>query len=170
MKSPLDSRRQITDNLQKENDLLVEILAFCLMPNHFHLLLKQISEKGIINFMGNVQNSYVKYLNIKEGRIGPLFQSAFKGKRIETDEQLLHVSRYIHLNPSTSYLVEQEKFAEYPWSSLPIYISNSSTYNTFVNPRLILEFFKSGEKYREFLDDQAGYQQELANIKHLTME
>lgn len=170
MKLPLETRQQILESIHKENNLLVEILVFCLMPNHFHLLLRQVSEKGITTFMGNLQNSYVKYLNIKEGRVGPLFQSAFKGKRIETDEQLLHVSRYIHLNPSTSFLVETEKLVDYPWSSLPIYIDGMPKESTIVNPKPILDFFNTKDDYHNFLKDQAGYQQELAIIKHLTLE
>lgn len=170
MKVPLETRQQIMENLQKENNLLVEIIVFCLMPNHFHLLLKQVPEKGIITFMGNIQNSYVKYLNIKQGRVGPLFQSAFRAKRIETDEQLLHVSRYIHLNPSTSFIVEIDKLTEYLWSSLPFYFdSDSSNYN-FISSQLVLEFFKKSNSYKEFIFNQAEYQRSLAFVKHLTLE
>lgn len=170
MKLPAEERKLILDSLTKENNLQVEILAFCLMPNHFHLLLKQITEKGITSFMSNTQNGYAKYFNIKEGRGGPLFQSAFKAVRIETDEQLLHVLRYIHLNPSTGYVVEIEKLTEYPWSSLPDYLENINQRFAFVNPKVILNFFKNREKYKEFVFNQAEYQRELANIKHLTLE
>lgn len=170
MKIPLEERGPILETLKKENNLQVDILAFCLMTNHFHFLLKQISKKGITNFMGNIQNSYVKYLNIKKGRGGPLFQSSFKAVRIETDEQLLHVSRYIHLNPSTGYLVEIEKLKEYLWSSLHAYLDNNSQEVTFINPELVLNLFKDKKKYKEFVFDQAEYQRELANIKHLILE
>lgn len=167
---PLEERNLILDNLKKENNLQVEILAFCLMPNHFHLLLKQLTEKGTTNFISNVQNGYAKYINIKEERAGPLFQSAFKGVRIETEEQLLHVSRYIHLNPSTAYLVKIEKLTEYPWSSLIDYVENTDQKFAFVNTALILSFFKSRGKYKEFVFNNAEYQRELANIKHLIFE
>lgn len=170
MKIPVEKRGPILENLKKENNLQVEILVFCLMPNHFHLLLRQISEKGITKFMGNIQNGYAKYLNIKENRGGPLFQSAFKAVRIATDEQLMHVSRYIHLNPSTGYLVEIERLMDYPWSSLSDYCSDIKQKFAFVNPKFILGFFKSREKYKEFVLNQAEYQRELANIKHLVLE
>lgn len=170
MKLPIEEREPILNNLKKENNLQVEILVFCLMPNHYHFLLKQVSEKGITNFMGNIQNSYVKYLNIKEDRVGPLYQSPFKAKRIETDEQLLHVSRYIHLNPSTGFVVEIEKLTEYPWSSLPTYLGKTSKSFSFVNPKPILDSFKNPDQYKEFVFNQAEYQRELAKIKHLVME
>ncbi len=163
-----ETKDQIIETLIKENIVHIEILAFCLMPNHFHFLLKQISDKGIIKFMSNLQNGYVKYLNIKGGRVGPLFQSAFKAKHIESDEQLLHVSRYIHLNPTTSYLVSKEKLSQYPWSSFPSYIG-SSLY-LFVNTEIINSFFKDQEKHKEFIIDQIDYQRQLANIKHLVLE
>lgn len=172
MKTPTEIKQQVFENLIKENKLQIEVLSFCLMPNHFHLLLKQILEKGIVKFMGNVQNSYVKYLNIKEKRVGPLFQSAFKAKIIETEEQLLHVSRYIHLNPVTAYLIKQEKLIEYPWSSLSSYLNNNNIFpkKLFVNTKIINIFFKTQENHKEFIFDQVEYQRELAKIKHLVLE
>lgn len=170
MKKPIQLKREILETLRKDNILNVEILAFCLMPNHFHFLLKQISEKGLVHFIGNVQNSYVKYLNIKEGRAGPLFQSAFKAKRIETDQQLIHVSRYIHLNPSTSYLTEIKNLITYPWSSLSSYTNQSLNTLSFINTEIILSLFKNLEGYKNFVFDQAEYQRELNKIKHLVME
>ncbi len=92
----------------------IEILAYCLMPNHFHFLVKQVSDKGIASYMQRFVNSYVHYINIKYKRVGPLFQGPFKGVLIESDEQFFHVSRYIHLNPLVSGLVADLK--NYPWS------------------------------------------------------
>ena len=170
MNTPVEIRGEMLKSLIKENNLQAEILAFCLMPNHFHFLLKEVSEKGIANFMRYVQNGYAKYLNIKENRVGPLFQSMFKAVRIQSDEQLLHVSRYIHLNPSTEYLVKIEKLSEYSWSSLPVYLDTKHPDFSFVNPEPVLSFFKDNEKYKEFVLDQAEYQRELDKIKHLTLE
>lgn len=164
-------REEILVRLKKENATHVEILSYCLMPNHFHLLLKQITDKGISIFMKNLQNSYVRYFNIKNKRAGPLFQSMFKAVRIENDEQLLHVSRYIHLNPSTAYIVEPEKLEDYIWSSLKAYLDeNLNKDNYFVNPKVVMKFFKNGKNYLKFVLDQADYQRELDKIKHLVFE
>jgi len=74
------------------NKKRVEILAYCLMPNHFHLILRQISDGGISNSIGQLSNSYTKYFNTKYKRVGPLFQGNFKAVWIENTEQLVHVS------------------------------------------------------------------------------
>ncbi len=85
---------------------IVEIVCYCLMPNHFHFLLRQVREGGISEFISKLSNSYTKYFNIKNKRIGPLFQGEFKAIHIETNEQLIHLSRYLHLNPLVAYLIK----------------------------------------------------------------
>lgn len=146
---------------------IVDIYCFCLMPNHFHFLLRNLTENGIGQFMSNFQNSYAKYFNTKTGRTGTLFQQNFKAVRIESDEQLTHVSRYIHLNPVTSYLIEAEDLKNYLWSSYPYYLSERPTY-IFKDP--VLSQFKSVESYKKFVLDQTEYQRKLNEIKHLTLE
>ncbi|MEK7558696.1 MAG: transposase [Patescibacteria group bacterium] len=151
----------------KTGPKLIDILSFCLMPNHFHFLLRQVSDKGISKFLSNFQNSYTRYFNTKNERIGHLFLGQFKAVLIETDEQLLHVSRYIHLNPITSYIVKDfNSLLKYPWSSLPEYIKEES----FCETDTILSFFKKREDYTDFLKDQVDYQRELSKIKHLVLE
>jgi len=171
MSLPKEEKEKILVDLRMKNAIHVKIVAYCLMPNHFHLLLKQITDKGISVFMTNLQDSYAKYFNIKNDRVGPLFQSTFKGIRIENDGQLLHVSRYIHLNPSTAYIVEPENLENYKWSSLVEYLNEKFNSNcSFISPKIILDFFKRKEDYRKFVLDQASYQRELDKIKHLTLE
>lgn len=166
-----EEKEKVIVELKKRNAIHVEILAYCLMPNHFHFLLRQITGKGISIFMKNFQNGYVKYFNIKNERAGPLFQSMFKAVRIETDEQLLHVSRYIHLNPSTAYIVEPENLEDYDWSSLKAYLDEDfNKDNYFINPAVVLDFFKNRRDYLKFTLDQASYQRELDKIKHLALE
>lgn len=151
---------------QAEN--LVQIICFCLMPNHFHFLLKQQKDGGISKFLGNFQNSYTRYFNTRNGRDGSLFLDQFKAKRIETDEQLIHVSRYIHLNPYAGFVIKTLGDLEnYPWSSYPNYLSGN---DEFIEPGFVLEMFKGVDKYRRFVLDQADYQRKLKIIAHLTME
>jgi putative transposase len=147
---------------------LVEILCFCLMPNHFHFLLKQVIDDGIARFMSNFQNSFTRYFNTRHQRIGPLFQGPFKAIRVESDEQLLHLSRYIHLNPYSSYVVKNlNDLEEYPWSSFPEYLGEKEG---FCQKEFILSLFPKPGSYRQFVFDQAEYQRELQNIKHLLLE
>ncbi len=89
-----------------DNNSLVKIIAYCFMPTHFHLVLKQLKHNGISIFMRRILNSYAKYFNIKTKRKGPLWESRFKNVILRTDEILLHVTRYVHLNPVTAYLVD----------------------------------------------------------------
>ncbi len=163
-----DDRTKIMNNLRKENDRLIDILAFCLMPNHFHLLLRQIKNNGISRFMGNIQNSYTRYANTKNERDGSLFLDQFKAKLITTDEQLIHVSRYIHLNPYTSYVIKSlDDLLEYPWSSLPEYLKNKPL---ICEIDTIMSFFKTARSYQDFIKNQADYQRELGKIQHLALE
>lgn len=164
---PLEQKGKI-GNLIEESPIVIEILAFCLMPNHLHFLLKSLTEDGIIKFMSNLQNSYAKYFNIKHERTGTLFQPMFKAVRIESDGQLIHVCRYIHLNPVTAYLVKTiEGLENYPWSSYIYYLSNSLS---FISKELILSFFKNLKEFKKFTADQVDYQRRLDLIKHLSLE
>lgn len=145
-----------------------DIVSFCLMPNHFHFLLKGLTAEGIRQFIGNFQNSYAKYFNTKSKRDGSLFQQNYKAVRIETDEQLVHVGRYIHLNPLTSYVIKDPKELEdYPWCSFAQYIGKQKL---FVNTIALLRYFKSIEDFKNFTFDQVNYQRELDKIKHLVLE
>lgn len=160
-------REQFLKELEK-NAPVVEILAFCLMTNHFHLLLRQSQDQGIKRFTSNIQNGYAKYFNTKHDRSGSLFQVRFKAVRVETDEQFLHISRYIHLNPCTSYLVEPENLLTYQWCSLSDYTGRTNF--PFLKPRAILELIGGEEKYREFVFNQVEYQRVLGKIRHLCLE
>lgn len=164
-------RLKILEKLKAQRKFLVEIIAFCLMSNHFHLLLKQLVDKGISKFMSNFTNSYTRYFNTKKERKGPIFQGKFKAIRMETEEQLLHVSRYIHLNPYTSYIIKGLKEIEnYPYSSFPEYIEKSQINLCDCDKEIILNQFKDIESYKKFVFDQADYQRKLETIKHLLLE
>lgn len=164
---PVDLRLKFMEKLLFNGIPIVEIICFCLMSNHVHFLLKNIGEGGINQFMSNFQNSYAKYFNIKTGRTGSLFQPMFQAKRIETNEQLLHVSRYIHLNPVTAFLIKPEEIKNYEWSSYKDYTEGIET---FVKNKIILNFFRQPQEYEKFVLDQVDYQRELDKIKHLILE
>lgn len=155
------------ENLQKLNKL-IDVLAYCLMPNHFHFLLRQTQENGISKFVANFTNSYTKYFNTKNKRTGHLFQGAFKAVRIESDEQLIHVSRYIHLNPVSSYLVTPSELDNYAWSSYPNYVGLNQTEE--IEAETILNYFSNKNPYKSFVLDQVNYRQNLETIEHLLLE
>lgn len=152
----------------KHTNKYAEILCYCFMPNHFHFLVKQLNEGGISKFMANFTNSYSKYFNTKHKRIGPLFQGVFKAVHISSNEQLFHVSRYIHLNPVTAFLVEAEKIEEYPWSSYINYADGGI--DLLVNTQIILSSFSDKNNYKQFVLDQADYQRSLNVISPLLLD
>ena len=164
---PHQIREEIMEGLQKRQDVLVDILCYALMPNHFHLILKQNADRGITSFMSKTINSYTRFINTKQERLGDLFQGVFKAVHVETDEQLIHLSRYIHLNPLVSYVVKEKELTTYLWSSLPEYIEGKSDILTL---ETVLTHFKSPQNYLKFVLDQADYGKKLEEIKHMIFE
>ncbi|MBI2596794.1 transposase [Candidatus Daviesbacteria bacterium] len=144
---------------------IVDIVSYCLMPNHFHLLLRQSVDGGITEFVGKISNSYTKYYNAKYNRIGHLLQGEFKSVLIEKDEQLIHLSRYIHLNPRVSLLVKD--LESYEWSSYKEYLGEV---DGFCAKQEILGFFKNPQDYRQYILDQVDYGERLEQIKHQVLE
>jgi putative transposase len=92
----------------------------------------------------------------------------FRAVRVSDDAQLLHVSRYIHLNPVTAYLTEIDELEKYYWSSFPEYLGKRQP--LFCNPKPILDFYKRRGEYHKFVYNQADYQRRLQDIKHLLLE
>lgn len=147
--------------------LLVEIISYCLMPNHYHLVLKQIEEGGISRLARIVSDGYVKYFNKVHDRVGPLFQGKFQSVHIEDDNQLLHLTRYQHLNPVTAGLVPAPRITDYRWSSYNEYLGNAVG---FCTKNLVLEKFSSKAKYKRFVEDYADYAKKLKKIDYLLLE
>lgn len=142
-----------------KNDL-VQIIAYCLMPTHFHLILKQLENNGISKFIGNILNSYSRYFNVKHKRRGPLWEAKFKNVLIENDEQILHLTRYIHSNPTTALLVEKPE--KWLYSSYKEYLETSEEL-ALCNYKNIIDI--EPKSYRKFVNNRISYQRELAKIK-----
>jgi putative transposase len=136
------------------------------MPNHFHLTLLQEENRGITIFMQRVMNSFSHFYNIKFQNVGPLFQGSFKSIEINNIEQLLHLSRYIHLNPVTANMVDEPK--DYIFSSYRSYIGLEKS--DLIDPKPILSEFKSVKKYKRFVFLQKDYQRDLGKIKKILLE
>ncbi len=134
----------------------VELLAFCLMPNHFHLLLFQKEQYSISELMRSVMTSYVGYINKKYQRSGHLFQDVFKAARIDEDGYWQHISRYIHLNP--------REWQTWEWSSLPYYDGRSQA--DWVRPEMVLRMF-TDDSYRKFLEDYRDYTDSLDELEFI---
>ena len=115
-----------------------KIHAFCLMPNHFHMLIEQCGDESISKLILKISTSFSKYINLKHKRVGYVFQDRFKSVCIETNPQLMLISSYIHMNPVKDSLVDNPE--EYKWSS----------YNDFITDR------KNSVLYKQFLTEVFG--------------
>lgn len=154
---------QYDNILFSKPDALIKILSYCIMPDHYHLLFKVMSEKVISKYISDVENSFTRYFNLKHNRKGPLWQSRYRCVLIKSNEQLLHVSRYIHLNPTTNGLVDFSEKWEY--SSYKDIISNQSVLDN------LGEFsIKDRNKYKKFVEDNADYQKSLKRIKKALLD
>ncbi len=142
----------------------IELLSYCLMPNHFHLLIKQSTNRGIAEFMQSLVLKYVLYFNKKYKRVGGLFQGRYKTVLIETEEQFVYVSKYIHRNPidlltspSRPGLEGVEGICEYKYSSCGNYVGLFS--QNWVKPQEISSYFKKikrNSSYRSFVEEASG--------------
>lgn len=155
---------QIINSLQSDNEVFVEIIAFCLMPTHIHFLLKQTADQGISKFIAKILNCYSRYFNIKHKRTGPLWSGRFKSVLVSTDEQLLHLTRYLHLNPSSAGIVTKPE--DWSNSSYNDYIDTSNS--TLLNYSDL--FSISPKEYKKFVMDHKAYQKELSYIKSIIIE
>ncbi len=158
-------RRAFVFKEVKDQKELIKIFVYCLMPNHFHLLVQQLVDGGITAFVSNLANSYTRYFNTKHERVGALFQGAFKARLVETDEYLLQASKYIHRN---SFSLLQWKSKIYPYSSYRYYLSSKK--HPFCDIGFILSYFSQtnpGLTYKTFVE---GDQSIDPNIFPLLLE
>jgi len=128
----------------------VELSSFALMPNHFHLIVKETKERGMGKYMQRVLNSYTKYFNTRYGVSGHLFEGPYKAVHIESNEQLLHLSAYIHLNPR-EFNEWHKKEVNFPWSSYQDYIKENRWRN-LLKIEIITEQFKNKNEYKNFVE------------------
>lgn len=148
--------------LTTNDERIIDLYAYCIMPDHYHLLFKVLEPDYITNYISKIQNSYTRFYNLQNKRKGPLWQSRYRVTDIASDEQLLHVSRYIHLNPTTGKLVEKPE--DWPYS----------TYYSYINTNILKEKtalrISSIQAYRTFVEGNIDYQQKLKEIKKLLLD
>ncbi len=128
----------------------VELVSFALMPNHYHLLVRESSENGISTYMQRVQNAYTKYFNTKYKKSGHLFQGPFQVVHVKTNNQLLYLSAYIHRNPRdiAGWKTKEDK---YPWSSYQD-CAGFNRWNKLLEHQVLTKQFKNSNEYRIFIE------------------
>lgn len=163
----------------KERVPLADILCLCLMPNHYHLLLRQRGDDGITKFLQKVGTAYTMYFNTKYARSGYLFQGPYQAIRVPDDQYFLPLTRYIHLNPLELTQphwkergVRQPKQArrfilEYPWSSYSDYV-DQPRYPSLLSTTLIRRIFRTPQEYTRYVESWRRH--DLRSIEALTIE
>lgn len=137
----------------------IQLICYCLMPNHFHLLIKQGTQFAIVDFMRRITNAYTKYFNERYKRVGPLFQGRYKAVLVTEEPYLLHLTRYIHLNPAELSEEYRSNLLGYTYSSYGDYLGKRKT--LWLHPEEILGFFRTVQKtkfidilsYESFVED-----------------
>lgn len=149
-----------------KSERIVRLVAYCFMPTHYHIIVQQLKNGGISRYAYLIQKSYSEFFNIKYKRKGPLWEGRFQNALVGEEEYFLHLTRYIHLNPTTAGLIEKPE--DWKYSSYKEYL------NLIPEDKKVCDysnFFNMGSSsYKEFANDRVGYQKELAKIKHLILE
>jgi putative transposase len=140
----------------------IDLISYVLMPNHFHLELRQKNKKEIESFMRSLITKYSKYFNKKYERVGPLFQGRYKAVLIQNSEYLLYLNKYIHLNP-VELLVDGQSLIQYPWSSYSAYqkkINISWLKTDFIGKNFLENGIFSTDLYKNFVENVAEQSEE----------
>lgn len=143
-----------------------EIVCFCMMPNHFHLLIRQVGELKISKLMAKVCTSYSKRFNKKYEHIGHIFQDQFKSVLVENNNQILHLSAYIHSNPEVADLIKESD--EWKFSSYPNFL-NLEEYN-LCSKDIILEQFADIQSYKKFVQESVPKIKSLKNLNYILLD
>jgi len=133
----------------------VSLIAFCLMPNHFHMMIYQTELDSITKLLRSVCSSYVTYFNNKYNRVGTLFQGNFKAIQIKDESYLLFLTRYIHRNPAD--------YLEYEWSSLDYWLEKKNA--DWLDYEIICDM--SPTEYLDFINDDREYYSGVDKISKL---
>jgi len=149
--------------LQLKNNSFIKFLSYCLMPDHYHILIKILKGCHFIKYINDVENSFTRFFNIKFKRKGPLWQSSFRSVRIKTNEQLLHVTRYFHLNPVTNNIVQKPE--DWIFSSYKDYLNKDILENYLTEISIA-----NTNTYKKFVEDRIDYQKKIKLIKKLILE
>lgn len=160
--SSLKNFRQESGSCQKP---LVGIIAYCLNPNHFHFILKQLKEDGMKRFMHKIGTSYANYFNEKYDRTGALFQGRFKSVHIKSTSRLLYLSAYVNCNSEVHRVA---KASDYRWCSFPEYIGKSK--NVLCSKKVIMSHFSGAKDYREFAKENIFHAKQKKEDEKMFLE
>jgi REP element-mobilizing transposase RayT len=165
----------------QKGERLVDVLCYAIMTDHYHLLVKAIRGNNVSEFIRKCNISISKYINISKERKGTIFESRFHSKHITTNQYLLHLSLYIHLNPLDfitdktwrnhklkNWLIQKEKLLKYPWSSLNFYLNPNVSDPIISGSEIILNQFKNRKEYEILLREWS--EESMNSINDITID
>ncbi|OIO30409.1 hypothetical protein AUJ77_03100 [Candidatus Nomurabacteria bacterium CG1_02_43_90] len=156
----------------EREETLVDIVVYCLMQNHFHILIREKTEGGITKFMGKLSTAYSMYFNNKNARTGSLFEGRFKAKYANTDEYLKYLFAYIHLNPVKiidpkwkengihDRVAAQNFLKDYEYSSYPDWQGEPRTESKVLSSDASPEYFETVKEFDDFVNDWLTFREE----------
>lgn len=146
----------------------IDLVAYCLMPNHFHLCIRQTDKTAMTNFMRSLATKYSMYFNKKYERVGPLFQGVYKAVLITEEQQFLYLTKYIHRNPLKIEGINPKKLSEYPYSSYRNYLR--IIHQNWIHSENVLVYYSKTNPhntYQAFVEESPS---EIEGIPQLTLE
>ena len=172
------SGHEFNDIFDIAREPIVALGAYCLMDNHFHILVKEIEEGGITIFMKRLMTGYTMYFNRKHKRVGPLFQGTFKAEHASDDEYLKYLYAYIHLNPAKishenwrtqSGKRLEEMVKEYPYSSFTDYQKpGSRKHGNIMTPNEFPDYFENSKQFVEYHDEWLNFNRGSTSVANDT--
>jgi len=168
--SIFENRFKNKDKEHNPSTKLINVICYCLNPNHYHFILSPLVENGIEKFMHRLGTGYTMFFNEKYGRTGALFQGRFKAIHIDSDEYLMYLNVYVNLNNRAHQLDESTSNSKLNIkSSWGEYIGENN--ENFCDKSLVLDRFKSGAEYKEFAEETlGGIIERKQEIKNYLME
>ena len=143
---------------------IVKVIAYCVMPDHYHLMAKVQKGDKVSKLIGDIENSFTRFFNLTVKRKGPLWESRFKAVRVDDDSYFSHLTRYIHLNPVSDGLVDKPE--DWEFSSYKDYITDPKVLKKYITEIEI----DSPERYKRFVYDRLEYQKYLKKIRRFLRE
>ena len=158
-------KNQLLNLLEIKKYFKIDLLAYTLMPNHYHFLILQLETNGISKVINDVFNSLTRHLNKLKDRKGAIFLSKFKAEPVKTDDSLKNVSRYIHINSVVGNIIPSfDDLSDYPWSSYQEYITGKEI---LCNTKPVMSLFSFNTKsYDSFCKNQAEYKISLNQLNY----
>lgn len=149
----------------------ISLIAYCLMPNHFHLAIKQTNQDSMTNFVRALSTRYSMYFNKRYERVGSLFQGRYKAVLVDNEMQFLYLTKYIHRNPLDLPGYTPENLIDYPYSSYRNYAG--ATHQSWINPSDVIFHYKncnSRYTYQHFVQESNEVSTEIETLGNITLD